>query len=262
MGAVVGSALAGPCLWASEGRSAESAARAEAAGLIDVGTVEALVGQVDVILSICPPEAAETLAASVAEAGFTGTYVDANAISPATARRVGDHFEHFIDGGIVGPPPTAEGLTRLYVSGSGAPAVVELFGRGPLEVRTVDGGAGAASAIKMCFASWTKGTSALLLAIRALAEAEGVEGDLLGEWQTSMPHMADLSATTAAQVGPKAWRFEAEMREIASTFADRGLPDDFHQGAAEIYRRLAPLKGHEEPSLAEALNLLTSPPGR
>lgn len=262
MGSVIARELAalrpGSVLWAGEGRSAESAERARLGGLTDVGTISDLADRSEVVLSVCPPESAETVAQAVADTGFAGTYVDANAVSPETARRVGERFDDFVDGGIVGPPPTAPGLTRLYLSGPSAPSVAELFTGSAVEVRLVDQ-PGSASAVKMCFAAWTKGTSALLLAIRAMAEAEGVTDSLLAEWETSMPDLVGRSNSTAGAVGPKAWRFEGEMREIAATFESDGLPPDFHLAAAEVYRRLASLKGADRPTIGEALNLLVGP---
>lgn len=256
MGAVLGSVLADPVLWVSAGRSPASRERADNAGFEGVESLDSLTEAADIVMSVCPPESAEDVAAAVAETGFDGIYVDANAVSPATSRRVGSHFTRFVDGGIVGPPPTAAGLTRLYLAGDDAETIAGLFDGSPVEARVVDGAAGAASAVKMCFASWTKGTSALLLAIRALADAEGVSESLLGEWATSMPDLVGRSETVSEAVGPKAWRFEGEMREIAATFAEDGLPGDFHLGAAEIYRRLAPLKGQDRPALDDALELL------
>ena len=262
MGAVIGAVLnAVPnqeVRWVAEGRSAESAKRAAEGGLVDAGSLAALCRETDVILSICPPESAEQVARDVAAAGFDGLYVDANAVSPGTARTIGDRFARFVDGGIVGPPPSRPGSTRLYLAGADAQRVADLFEATSVETRIVGAEAGAASAVKMCFASWTKGTSALLLAIRALAEAEGVTDALLGEWATSLPEVRASSERVAATSGPKAWRFETEMMEIAATFATAGLPGEFHHGAAEIYRRLAPLKGSSEPSLEEALTLLLS----
>ena len=125
-----------------------------------------------------------------------------------------------------------------------------------MEARVVDDRGGSASAVKMCFASWTKGTAAMLLAIRALAEREGVTEALLGEWATSMPDLVARSDAVATTTGPKAWRFEGEMREIASTFAADDLPPGFHEAAAEIYQRLAGLRGTSHPTIDDALKLL------
>lgn len=256
MGGVLRRGLGQQVLWAGDGRSYRSRHRATEAGLTDAGSLEALCRRAEVVLSICPPEAAEDLARRVAACGFEGVFVDANAVSPATARRIGASFDRYVDGGIIGQPPLGPGTTRLYLAGVDAPFIAGLFDLTPVEARLVDGPVGAASALKMCFASWTKGTSALLLAIRALAQCEGVSEALLSEWATSMPELVDRGEAVAAATGPKAWRFEAEMREIAATFAESDLPPQFHQGAADIYRRLAPLKGTTEPTLAEALALL------
>ena len=109
----------------------------------------------------------------------------------------------------------------------------------------------------MAYAAYTKGSSALLLAVRALARKSGVEEALLAEWAKSQPHLEGLSKGMAKGVGPKAWRFEGEMYEIAETFAQLGLPDDFHRGAAAIYGALAELKGSESPDIDLVLASLT-----
>jgi Domain of unknown function (DUF1932) len=91
--------------------------------------------------------------------------------------------------------------------------------------------------VKMAYASWTKGSAALLLAARALARAEGVEEALLAEWGISQPGLAERSAGSARAAAAKGWRWVAEMEEIAETMAAAGLPDGFHHAAAEVYRR-------------------------
>jgi 3-hydroxyisobutyrate dehydrogenase-like beta-hydroxyacid dehydrogenase len=111
-----------------------------------------------------------------------------------------------------------------------------------LGVVTLTGAASSASALKMAYAAYTKGSSALLLAVNALAEAAGVRDALVQEWEISQPGLAKRSERTAAGTSRKAWRFVGEMQEIARTFAAAGLPDDFHLGAAELYRRMAELK--------------------
>ncbi|HKD33962.1 MAG TPA: DUF1932 domain-containing protein [Gaiellaceae bacterium] len=234
MGAAVGENLLAAghhVLWASLGRSAETRARAELAGLEDARTVEALARRSEVILSICPPHAALEVARSVA--GFEGIYVDANAVSPATAREIGGRF---VDGGIIGPPPLEPGTTRLYLAGEEADAVAALFQRTLLEPHVISDEPGAASALKMAYAAWTKGTAAMLIAIRALARAEGVDETLLEEWRRSQPALIDRSAAAARSADRKGWRWVAEMDEIASTFASAGLPDGFHKAAAEVFR--------------------------
>ena len=243
MGASLGAALRGnghAVGWVGEGRTEATATRAREADLTRVDGLEEAVGAVDRVLSVCPSHAAVAVAEAVVAAGFQGTYVDANAVSPDTARRIGAIVgDGFVDGGIVGPPAWRPGVTRLYLSGAGAEAVAGWFAGTLVDARPV---AGSASALKMCYAAFTKGSSALILAIRALAEREGVTEALLDEWALSQPGLPERSARTAGATSAKAWRFEGEMREIAATFRGAGLPDGFHQAAAEIYARMSPLK--------------------
>jgi len=95
----------------------------------------------------------------------------------------------------------------------------------------------AASALKMCYAAWTKGTTALLLDIRALAVAVGVEHELLATWQGSAPELLPRSLKAGEQAARKGWRWIGEMEEVAATFRSAGLPDGFHRAAAEVYAR-------------------------
>jgi 3-hydroxyisobutyrate dehydrogenase-like beta-hydroxyacid dehydrogenase len=238
MGAAIAAALRASgqtLLWASAGRSAATAERADGAGLEDVGTIEELSRRSDVILSLCPPHAAVDVARS--SIPFAGIYVDANAVSPATARTIAGLVDRYVDGGIIGSPPRTPGTTRLYLSGAEATSVADLFADTIVDARVVAEDPGAASALKMTFAAWTKGTSALLLAVRAVARAESVEEALLEEWRTSLPHLREQSVAAARSALDKGWRWVGEMNEIAETFAAAGLPDGFHHAAAEIYRR-------------------------
>jgi 3-hydroxyisobutyrate dehydrogenase-like beta-hydroxyacid dehydrogenase len=257
MGAELAAACAGERRWVSSGRSPETTHRANAAGLLPYDSLEELAASASIIISVCPPDAAEEVASDVADTDFAGIYVDANAIAPATARRIGERFEHFVDGGIIGPPPTASGTTRLYLSGPKASTVASLWNDSRLEVRLVEGGAGAASAVKVCFAAWTKGSAALLLAIRALAQGEGVTDAIVAEWKTSMPDLLARAEHTAKAVSPKAWRFAGEMEQIAAAFAANDLPSGFHVAAAELYETLGEFKDRSPgPSLEEVLNVL------
>jgi 3-hydroxyisobutyrate dehydrogenase-like beta-hydroxyacid dehydrogenase len=264
MGSMVGAAVrsgGSRVLWAGEGRSAATRKRASEAGLEDAGSVSALVAASDVILSVCPPAAAVDVASQVAKLRFAGTYVDGNAIAPATAREIGGIVEKggagFVDGGIIGPPPVKPGTTRFYVSGAGAERIAAILTAGPLQAIVVPGGPGAASTVKMAYASWTKGSAALLLAVCALASAEGVEDSLVREWKISQPELSARAEGAARSNAKKAWRFIGEMEEIAATFAAAGLPDAFHQGAAEIYRRMEIYKEGPAPSFADVLRALS-----
>jgi 3-hydroxyisobutyrate dehydrogenase-like beta-hydroxyacid dehydrogenase len=284
MGAAIGRCLTGRgdmVLWASHGRSPATAGRAAAAGLADAGQVPAVGARASVILSVCPPHAAREVAARVAGAGFGGLFVDANAISPQTTREVAGIVTAggaaFVDGGIIGPPPSAGaeaaaeagpragraphagqgptgGGTRLYLSGDRAAEVRDLFAGTVVDARLVEGGTGAASAVKMAYAAWTKGTAALLLAARALARAEGVEHDLAAEWALSQPGLAGRLAGAARSAAAKGWRWDAEMTEIAASMAAAGLPDGFHLAAAEIFRRSPRDEADAEPAPGEVVD--------
>jgi len=245
MGAAVGQCLTGrgyTVLWASEGRSERTAERAKKAGLDDAGTARQVAAQATMILSVCPPHAALDVAWAVH--GFSGVYVDANAIAPGTSLQVAELIAagggRYVDGGIIGSPPVAPGASRIYLSGPDEAAVHtvhDLFAGTALEPRIITGPATAASSVKMAYAAWTKGSSALLLAARALAHAEGVEDALLAEWAQSQPQLAGLLERSAKAAVTKGWRWVGEMEEIAQTMASAGLPDGFHEAAAEIFRR-------------------------
>ena len=205
MGATVGAAARlneVPVVWASDGRGPQTRGRAEAAGLTDVGSLPAVVEHSHIILSV---------------------YVDANAVSPATSRDVRQIVEaagaRFVDGGITGPPALKPGTTRLYLSGAEAARVAACFRHGPLEACVLDGPPGAASALKMTYAAYTKGSAALLIAIRTLAMHEGVDAALIGEWELSQAGLPGRSAGAVQANARKAWRFSGEMEEIADTFA-------------------------------------------
>jgi 3-hydroxyisobutyrate dehydrogenase-like beta-hydroxyacid dehydrogenase len=253
MGSAVGAhavAAGRRVVWASEDRSEATEARASADGLEDLTWVNGVVNQSELILSICPPAAAEDVANEVAGLGFRGIYADCNAVAPATARSVAAIVEAsgatYVDGGIIGGPPRREQTTRLYLSGEGAAKTKSLLGEGPLEIISIEGGPGAASALKMAYAAWTKGTSALLADIHALALAEGIHDDLVREWSRSQPALLARSDRGLPTAAAKAWRFVGEMEEIAKTFGDSGLPDGFHLAAAEVYRRLERFKDDPE----------------
>ena len=268
MGTSVGAAAkaaGAEVLWVSEGRSHATRRRAESAGFRDAHDLRALVRRSAVLLSVCPPHCALDLAGEVAERGFGGLYVDANAIAPETSRSIGQMIVEsggsYVDGGIIGPPAREPGSTRLYLSGPRATEVSALFEGSVLGAEVVDASVGRASALKMAYAAWTKGSDALLMAVRSYALAEGVEDALLREWGLSQAGLADRSERAGDSVG-KAWRFEGEMHQIGHALGDAGLPEGFHRAAASVYRRLRGYKdAHATPPIAELLATLSNPPG-
>jgi len=268
MGSSLGAALVASdhqVRWVTEGRSEATRQRAEADGLTAATDIADGSAHAEIVLSVCPPEFARTVATDVAATGFDGIYVDANAVSPDTARAVAATLTEagatMVDGGIIGPPIRAGAQNLVYLSGDAdaVATVAEMF-RGT-DARTValDAAVGGASATKMAFAGWTKGSSALLLAVRAMAEAEGVTDGLDHAWETMIPHLPEQLRRAATGSAPKAWRFEAEMREIAATMGSVGLPAGFHEAAADVYGRLAEFRDQPDVDPAAVIDTLTQP---
>jgi 3-hydroxyisobutyrate dehydrogenase-like beta-hydroxyacid dehydrogenase len=240
-------------LWVSEGRSSNTRSRAEKYGLVEAASLRELCERCQALVSVCPPSAAEEVAGQAAAAGFNGLYVDANAISPSRARRIGQILTSggaaFVDGGILGGPAWQPGETWLYLSGPDADQAAACFSAGPLEVEVLGSEIGRASALKMCYAAYNKGSTALLLAVLAAASQLGVQSELFAQWERDQPGSSANFAQRARRVTAKAWRFAGEMEEIAATFEQAGLPPGFHQAAADLYASLASFK--EAPALPE-----------
>jgi 3-hydroxyisobutyrate dehydrogenase-like beta-hydroxyacid dehydrogenase len=247
--------------WASEGRSPATRERAARFELRDAHTVAELCATCSILVSICPPHAAESVAHDVVASAFSGLYLDANAIAPQRALRMSQALMQagvtFVDGGIIGGPAWQPGSTWLYLSGPAATTIAACFVSGPLETRVLGATIGTASALKMCFAAYSKGTTALLCAILATAERLGVREALEQQWSHDDAGFAEQATQRARQVTAKAWRFAGEMDEIASTFRDAGMPGDFHAAAAIVYRRLARFKDAAvTPTIEEVLAAL------
>jgi len=243
--------------WASQGRSAHTCARAEEYNLLDAGTLAHLCTTCSFIISVCPPHAAEDVADQVLANGFPGVYIDANAISPGRTERIGQAMTAggaaFVDGGIIGGPAWKPNRTWLYLSGVGAQKAAAIFSAGPLETAVIGDEIGKASALKMCYAAYTKGTSALLCAILASAEVCGVRADLERQWSRGGSDFVDQTTHRVRWVTAKAWRFTGEMDEIADTFESSGLPGGFHNAAGEIYRRMVRFKDADPPPELDAV---------
>jgi 3-hydroxyisobutyrate dehydrogenase-like beta-hydroxyacid dehydrogenase len=230
-----------------DGRSARTRALAAAAGIEEAGSDAALVAEADLVLSILVPAQALPLAARIAGALRAGAgatlYVDCNAIAPQTARRVGEVIEgaggRFVDAGIIGPPPTAEsGGTRFYASGAAAQEFARLCEYG-LDVRVVGERAGDASAVKMCYAALTKGTTAIMTELLVAAARLGVADALRDELALSQAAMVARMEKSVPAMVPKAHRWVGEMEEIAATFGAVGLTPATFEGAAALYAFVA-----------------------
>jgi 3-hydroxyisobutyrate dehydrogenase-like beta-hydroxyacid dehydrogenase len=250
MGHAVGAVLrrAGlPVITQLDGRSERTRALAAQAGIEEVADDAALVRAADVLLSILvPAEAlalAERFARAIRKTGATPLYVDCNAIAPQTARRVAEIVvgagARFVDAGIIGPPPQpGASSTRFYASGRDAGTFAQLAEFG-LDVRVVGDQPGQASALKMCYAALTKGTTALMTELAIAAERLGVSAALRAEFAHSQPAMLERMQRAVPAMVPKAHRWVGEMAEIARTFAACGLTPRTFEGAAELYALVA-----------------------
>ena len=249
MGAAVGGRLAAhglKVLTSLTGRSAETVARAKSAGLAAASDEE--IAASDFILSILPPGDAVALAQRFAPAlsasNAKPVFVDCNAVSPQTAERVaavvGPTGAPFVDAGIIGsPPPPKEGKgPRFYASGTHAPRFAELKNYG-LDVRVLLGPLTAASAMKMSYAGITKGTQALA-AVMMLAATRGGSADaLFAELKDSQAQMLAYMQRSLAIMPPKAYRWVAEMHEIADFVGEDPAGHELYSGAAHFYEQIA-----------------------
>lgn len=228
--------------WASEGRSDASKARATKLALKDCGNLVTLNTACNVIFSVCPPAAALDLANEVIANGFHGIYVDCNAIAPSTSEVINEVMQHagvdYVDGGIIGPPAWSEGTTRLYLSGQRAADIATVFNGSLLQAIDLGGAPTAASALKMAYAGWTKGSAALLLSVYALAQHHDLGDALLKEWGMSQTILERTLNSAAKGNAPKAWRFIGEMQQIGKTMKEAGLHPGAFENAADVYLAL------------------------
>lgn len=249
--------------WVSEGRSSATRNRAREHRLVELSSLSEMCEGCEVIASVCPPHAADAVLDQVLEAGFKGIYLDANAIAPQRAQAMAERVQTaggmFVDGGIIGGPAWKLGETWLYLSGLAAEQTAGCFAAGPLETCVLSTKPGDASALKMVYAAWNKGNSALLCAVLAAAHELGVWPALKAQWERDTPGFPEQTSQRTRRVTAKAWRFVGEMDEIAATFETAGLPGGFHRAAAEIFGRMAHFKDNEElPGLAEVMSALAA----
>jgi 3-hydroxyisobutyrate dehydrogenase-like beta-hydroxyacid dehydrogenase len=164
----------------------------------------------------------------------------------------------FVDGDLIGGPPgKGRSPTRLFLSGPHAAEAAAILETAELQPTVVGGPLTAASSLKMAYATWSKGSSALALAARCLARSLGVEQVLLDEWSRSQPDAVSRCEMAAGGAG-RGWRFQAEMEEIASSHRAVGLPGGFGEAAAEIYGRLNSLKDHPGAAIDDVIELIVN----
>ena len=235
------------------GRSAASRARAEAAGMADAS--DAGIAGADMILSILPPGdalgLAERLAPALAAASRKPLYVDCNAVSPETVRTIAAVVEAagapFVDAGIVGGPPKPGYTPAIYASGPDAAAFARLGAHG-LDIRVMDGPAGQASALKMCYAGLTKGLHAVGVAVIRGAIEAGIEEPFFAELAASQPMLLDYFVRRTPGVFAKTYRWVAEMQEIGDFLGGPG--EVIYDGATALFDGMA--RDHAGPRTAEA----------
>lgn len=264
MGAAVGAMArrnGARVLWHPADRGAATAGRAEQAGLEPVAELSTLLGEANVVISVCPPAAAEDVAGQVAEHGFTGMYVEANAINPARTARIADlltpHGARMVDGGIIGPPPSDDHPSRIYLSGAAEDiAVVEgIFAGTALHTARVDERLGSASALKMAFGGFQKASRALAAVSHALAAEYGVAELLRAEGERiERSPLADVDWLPG--VVARAWRWGPEMNEFGDTLADLDLPPDLGRAAATVFGHWSDGKDDPGVSIADSLAAL------
>jgi 3-hydroxyisobutyrate dehydrogenase-like beta-hydroxyacid dehydrogenase len=245
--------------WVSAGRRPATRKRAEQAGLLEVSTIAQMCEVCSVIVSVCPPEFAPSVARDVVAAGFRGVFVDANAGAPRHKIDLGREIDsagiRFVDGGIIGLPSRTPGETTLFLSGAAAHEAANCFTKGAIGAVVLGPEVGRASALKILFAAHNKGTIALQAMLYAAAEQYGV----LRELEEQFVHRGFSLSKIETQIlraAPKAWRWVEEMHEISAALEAVGMPGDFHDGAAKVYERLREFKDREAFSLAEVTKTL------
>ncbi|MER5382220.1 DUF1932 domain-containing protein [Streptomyces sp. NPDC002688] len=251
-------------LWCPDGRSVGTRERAERYGLTPVRTLSEMTERADVILSLCPPAAAEDVARAVAECSFARIYVDGNAVSPATMANISGILQRsgsiVVDGSVIGSPPSDSKSPRLYLAGptETLSAVVQLFAGSAVQTRPLPGGIGKASALKLSYSSYQKASRALAAVAYALASDHGVEAELL---DIAQGRTTNYLAETAyfSKVAARSWRWGPEMREAAHALEEAGLPTDLADAATTVMDRWTGLKD-TSPDLARVLDELHKGP--
>ncbi len=245
---------------ALDGRSARTKALARDAGLNDCGTMQNVVATCDVVLSILNPAAAvdnaRAAAAAMQATGRRCVFVDCNAVAPQTAHEIDAIIRaaggECLDAGIIGPPPRGKASMRMYVSGPQAARLMPLSSAG-INIRVMSERIGDASAIKMCYASYTKGAVALGIEMLMAARRLGVDAALDRELQESAADNRQWVLSRTTVMPPKAYRWVPEMLEIAKTFEGAGMTPRILLGAADMYEMIAQTAlGKESPEEARA----------
>ncbi|WP_148589948.1 NAD(P)-dependent oxidoreductase [Streptomyces sp. WAC01526] len=266
MGAAVAACAAvnaAEVLWCEAGRSPASVARAEQAGLMPVPTLRELLDRSDIVISLCPSAVAEDLARDIAESGFTGVYVEANAINPERAQRIAALLgpdATVVDGGVVGSPPVGGKTPTLYLSGPAAETerIEALFAGSAVRTAVLGTEVGKASALKLAYASFQKTSRVLVALAVGMAREHGVDQELL-EVAARRTDSYLSEPQYVAKTASRAWRWGPELEEAADALAAAGLPPEMLRAAASTLARWNDAKDARELTLADALDRLAQP---
>ncbi|WP_328743591.1 DUF1932 domain-containing protein (plasmid) [Streptomyces caniferus] len=266
MGAAVAAcavANAAEVLWCAAGRSTASAARAEQFGLTPVPTLRELLDRSDIVISLCPPAAAEDLARDVAQHRFTGVYVEANAINPERAQRIAALLgpdATVVDGGLVGSPPVGGKTPTLYLSGpdDATERIEALFAGTDVRTAVLGTEVGKASALKLAYASFQKTSRVLVALAVGMAREYGVDQALL-EVAARRTDSYLSEPGYIAKTASRAWRWGPELDEAADALAAAGLPAEMLRAAASTLARWNDAKDAQELTLTDALDRLAQP---
>lgn len=262
MGAAIGHQLvrAGhQVLWCPAGRSAATKDRAAAAGLTPIDTLEQLLGEAELVLSICPPAFAEGIARTAST--YSGTWVEANAITPDRARRIAALLPAsvVVDGGIVGSPPIGGKEPTLYLSGStGLETVGELFAGTQVRTQILGQWIGQASALKLAYSSYQKASRVLAAVSYGLALDHDVDQELLAI-AAKRPGSYLSETDYIPQTAGRAWRWAPELLEAADMLRETGLPDELLRAAAAVLNRWEQAKDDGRMDVDQALQQLHRP---
>ncbi|MET8788003.1 DUF1932 domain-containing protein [Streptomyces sp. NPDC004589] len=250
-------------LWCTEGRSPASIERAEQYGLEPVPTLQQLLVRSEVVISLCPPAAAEDLARDVAAHRFTGVYVEANAINSERTARIADLLAstaRVVDGGVIGSPPVGGKSPTLYLSGPGPETalVEQLFVGTAVRTVVLGAGIGQASALKLAYAGFQKTSRVLVGLAYALAREHGVDRELR-EIAARRTDSYLAEPEYVAKAAARAWRWGPEMEEVADMLTAAGLPPQMLRAAATTLARWNDAKDDSDLTLSDALDRLTRP---
>ena len=252
-------------------RSARTRELSEIAGIIDVPDFAEMIDRADIVLSVLVPERAVDVARQVAgviqKSGKSLPFADCNPVAPAVAQQMADIIDtaggRYIDGGIIGGPPGRGAPPRFYASGPHETIMGQLDGRG-ISVPMMGGEVGRASAIKMCYASLSKGAAALNASALISAMNLGIYDEFIAEMESSQQAVL-RNMQGVNSLGAKAFRWIDEMEQISATFGAAGATPYMHKGASDIFRLVesSPI-GDERPetvdtsrTLRETVELLT-----